>query len=350
MAIKGSIATNLVDLNSSRPDAETGEVLINMLEETHELLSDLKWRNCNMGAVHKTSIVTALPEAHMRRLYRGFKVSKGGRAQITEDTGMAGTSCLIDYKEYELEGKSANWMAQNSNEGMEALSYLVARELFYGDRDINPESVNGLAKRLGKCNGTDKLSAAYNVISAMDISTTTKANAVAALTDLTSIYAVGHGDRGFFGLVPVNGSSTIKMTTVGEDGKNLEADEAGDKFPAIQVLLEMDFGCCLHDFRFAARLANISVAALEKGATNFIDLWDKLTRLYHKIRKHKKSANWAFYVNSELFTYLDLQAQQKVSPTLTYQTIDGQEILAFRGIPIKEDEAIKVGEAFVPAV
>jgi hypothetical protein len=232
---------------------------------------------------------------------------------------------------------------------MDALSYLVANQMFYGDRDVNPESINGLAKRLGKCNGKDKLSAAYNVISAMDISTTQKANEVKALTDLTSIYAVGHGDRGFFGIVPVNGSSTIRMTTVGEDGKHLVQDDEGNSYPAIQILLDMDFGCCLHDYRFAARLANISVAALEKGATNFIDLWDKLTRLYHKIRKYKKSASWAFYVNSELFTYLDLQAQQKVSPTLTYQTIDGQEILAFRGIPIKEDEAIKVGEAFVPA-
>lgn len=337
--------TNLVDLNKHREGAEQGEVLINMLEETHELFKDMTWKTCNSGATHRTSIVTKLPEAHMRRLYRGFKMSKGGRAQISEDTGMAGTSFAIDYKEYELEGKSANWLAQNSSEGTEALSNMIANEMFYGDRDKDPESINGLCKRLGVANGTNKLKASYNVISALSSKPTGPLP-----SDFTSIYAVGHGDKGFFGLVPKNGSSVIKQTVVGEDGKHFEDDSEGNKYPALFMTLDMDFGCCLHDFRYAARLCNIPLSQLdpaqEGGAQ--IDLWDKLTRLYHKIRKYKNGARWAFYVNSDLFTYLDLQAQKKVSPTLTYQTIDGKEILAFRGIPIKEDEAIKIGETWVP--
>lgn len=348
MAVVGNQATSLVDLCKGRENGDQSVQLINMMEETHELFKDMRWKTCNSGSVHKASIVTKLPEAHMRRLYKGFKVSKGGRAQITEDTGMAGTMCRIDFKEYELEGKSADWLTQNVTEGTDALANMVAEELIYGDRDVNPESINGLCKRMGKCNGTDKLKQSYNVLSAMDISggnwTTVK-----AFEDLTSIYLVGHGDRGFYGLVPQNGHSTVKQTAVGLDGKHMLHDDEGNPYPGIEVMLDMDFGCCLHDFRFAARLANISIAKLDPGATGFIDMWDKLTRVYHRIRKYKGAASWSMYVNAELFTYLDLQAQKKVTPTLTYQTIDGKEILAFRGIPIKEDEAIKIGEDAVPA-
>lgn len=348
MAVIGNTATSLVDLCPGRENPEQTQQLINMMEETHHLFKDMRWKTCNCGSVHKATIVTALPEAHMRRLYKGFKVSKGGRAQITEDTGMAGTMCRIDHKEFELNGSSAGWLTQNISEGTDALANMVARELFYGDRDVNPESINGLCKRMGKCNGKDKLKASYNVMSAMDISTETKAKAVKALTDLTSIYFVGHGDRGFYGLVPKNGHSVVNQKTIGLDGGHLIDDEEGRPYPAIDVILDMDYGCCLHDFRFAARLANISVASLEPGSASFIDLWDKLTRIYYKINKYKGAASWSMYVNSVIFTYLDLQAQKKVMPTLTYQTIDGKEILAYRGIPIKEDEAIVVGEVFVP--
>ena len=347
MAILGNTATSLVDLCKERGGGESSVQLINMLGETHSLLQDMRWKTCNMGATHKATIVTKLPEAHMRRLYRGFKVSKGGRAQISEDTGMAGTSFMIDFKEYELNGKSANWLAQNLSEGTEAISYMVAKELFYGDRDVTPESINGLCKRMGKCNGKDKLKSSYNVMSAMDISDT-KWNTVKELKDLTSIYLVGHGDRGFYGLIPQNGSNVIKQTTSGLDGKTTVDDDEGNPYPAIRIILEMDYGCCLHDWRFGARLANISLASLEQGSSTFIDLWDKLTRLYHRINKYKGAASWSMYVNSELFTYLDLQAQRKVSPTLTYQSLDGKEILSFRGIPIKEDEAISISEAAVP--
>lgn len=345
----GSGATSLVDLCKGREGNERDVQLINMMSETHNLFADIRWKVCNSGATHKATIITKLPEAHMRRLYKGFKVSKGGRAQVTEDTGMAGTACVIDYKEFELNGKNADWLTQNVRMGTDALSYKVAHELFYGDRDKNPESINGLCKRMGKCNGTDKLKSSYNVMSAMDISDSTKETAVKKLTDLTSIYFVGHGDMGFYGLVPQGGSSVIHNNTVGLDEKHLVEDDEHNRYPAIEVQLGMDYGCCLNDFRYAARLANISVASLEQGSATYIDLWEKLTRMYYKINKYKGSAAWSIYVNAEIFTYLDLQAQKKVSPTLTYQTIDGKEILSYRGIPIKEDEAIVVGEQFVPA-
>lgn len=342
MAVLGATATSLVDLCKGRDNPEGTVQLINMMEETHNLFRDMRWKVCNSGATHKATIITKLPEAHMRRLYKGFKVSKGGKAQVTEDTGMVGTSCVIDFKEFELNGKDANWLTQNVRMGTDALANKVARELIYGDRDVDPESINGLSKRMGKCNGANKFKSSYNVLSAMD---PTKAK---SKDDLTSIYLVGHGDAGFCGLVPKNGSSVVHNNTVGLDEKHLVEDEEGNRFPAIEVQLSMDYGCCLHDFRYAARVANISVAALENSATDFIDLWDKLTRIYYRINKYKGSAAWSMYVNSELFTHLDLQAQKKVSPTLTYATIDGKEILSYRGIPIKEDEAIVVGEAFVP--
>lgn len=292
MAVIGEEATSLVNLCSGKEGGDKAEVLINMMEEKHNLFKDMRWIPCNNGSTHKASIVTVLPEAHMHRLYKGFKVTKG----ITEDTCTVRTSHTITYKGVELNGKSSDWQTLRFDEGAEDLANQITTGLFYGDRDENPESINGLSKRMGKCNGKDKLKSSYNVLSAMDISTTEKANAVKALNDLTSIYIVGHGDRGFCGLVPRDDSAVVHNNIVGLDGEHL-VDDDGKSYPAIEVQLNMDYGCCLHDFHFAARLANISVAALEQGTTTFTGLWERLAQICERIRMYRHAATWSFYAN-----------------------------------------------------
>lgn len=300
--------------------------LLNAMENAHALIKDMHWIICNSGSVHKSKFY-------------------GGVTQISEPLAQVRTSYPVAYREFELNNKSNDWLSLCIDEGAEDLANKITTALFYGDRDVNPESINGLCKRMGKCNS--KLKSSYNVLSAMDISTTTNANAVMGLKDLTSIYAVGYGGFGFYGLIPKNGSAVVHRNIIGLDGKHIVNDDEGNPYPAIEVQLSMDYGCCLHDVHFAARLANISIAALERETATFTNLWDKLTQIYERIRTYRRNATWSFYANPELLALLDLEAQKMNTAVPNRPILNSEGTLSFNRIPIQSEDAIRIGEDVV---
>lgn len=311
-----------------RENDELVKQLISMMKEEHPLFNDMSWITCNSGFVHKGKFF-------------------GGVARITEPTASARASDYIDYREFERDGKCTDCLRQSVSVCIvaEILADRISRKLLYGDRNVIPESINGLCKRLGKCNGKDKQKASYNVISAMEVSKTTAANAP---KDLTSIYLVGNGRSGFHGLVPDDGSAVVHSNIIGLDGKHIANDDEGNPYPAIEIQLSMDYGCCLHDFHFAARLANISLTALEQGTTTFTSLWEALTQIYRRIRICRHAASWSFYATPKLLVLLDLEAEKGSAAGPNRPTLNNEGVLFFNGIPIKSEDAIQVGEDFVP--
>ena len=322
------------------------DTIVNLLTQTNEILGHAIVVPCNNGSVHTTVVKTGIPSVAWRRLYKGVPYSKSEHAKVQETCGMMMGMTNIDYKMYELNGKSNQYLLEESSDAYEAINQTWADALFYGDPDVNPESFMGLSPRMGKCDGTDRKQSSYNVLSA-DFDRAANAK-FTNKTDLTSMYCCVWSKQGFHCIIPKNGLSTIRETTIGDDGKWLTKDADGNEFPAVNVRYEFDCGLCVRDWRYCAALRNISLDTLDPGTTGYIDLFKYMTKMYYRIKKFKNRGNAYIYVNGDLFYWLDLQAQKKTSLTLTYSTIDGKEVLSFRGIPICECEAIKTNEAYVP--
>lgn len=321
---------------------ERVETIVNMLTETNEILKDVIFVPCNQGTSHITTTKTGIPSAAWRRLYQGVEPTKSTHAQVTETCGMLTGLNVLDYDLWLLNGKSADYRLEESRDAMESINQDFARALFYGDVGTQPEAFTGLAPRLSECNGTNKLRSSFNVVSPIAPN-----DSVLAGGDLTSIYVVGWSPRTVHGLYPKGNTPTITHTPSGDDGKHYETDSEGRRYPAVLDRYDMKTGLAVRDWRYTARLCNLSLSLLS-GANPTIDIFDALTTIYHRIRKYQKMAKFAMYLPTELFEILDKVAQKKIIYQLNHSNIDGQEILNYRGIPLRECEAIRTNEEIVP--
>jgi len=154
-------------------------------------------------------------------------------------------------------------------------------------------------------------------------------------------------------LTALTGDSQLALKEVntntkkyGEDGKLDAKDEDGNDFPVVKVRYDMDCGLCVRDWRYGARIANISMAALN-GATP-PDLFDLMCQAYYRVRDFLPSAKWCIYVNPAIYYFLHKQARKEQLYTLSRETYQGAPVWTYLGIPIRSCKAIKVNEAKVP--
>ena len=110
---------------------------------------------------------------------------------------------------------------------------------------------------------------------------------------------------------------------------------------------QLDIGLTVRDWRYISRVCNIDVSDLNAaGATALDNLIKDMIRAYYKLRQRKvRNGKAAIYCNTAVKTALHLAAMDKASNTLTIEMMEGQEVVKFLGMPIREVDAIINTEA-----
>jgi hypothetical protein len=111
------------------------------------------------------------------------------------------------------------------------------------------------------------------------------------------------------------------------------------------------------DWRYNARIANIDVSDMRAGS---VDLWALLRKAYYRLQSRRvdaKSSRLAIYMNRDVLEILDAQSSDRAllaaNPNytgLSQATVEGKEVKTYRGIPIREVDALLNTEALVPSV
>jgi dephospho-CoA kinase len=94
MATLSSTYLNLIDVHKQN-DPRTGEI-IEVLKRQNPILDDAVAMECNMGATHRHTIRTGLPEPTWRQFYGGVQPTKSTRAQVQDNTAMMEAYAEID--------------------------------------------------------------------------------------------------------------------------------------------------------------------------------------------------------------------------------------------------------------
>ena len=102
---KGLVAT-LAELEQFYKGQPAGDI-IELMNMTNDILSDVVWMESNQSDGHKTRIRTGLPEVYWRRLYKGTPPSKSQWTLVKELCGMLEARIELDIKEIELYGDKA---------------------------------------------------------------------------------------------------------------------------------------------------------------------------------------------------------------------------------------------------
>lgn len=329
MATIGNTLPTLADVAKRfDPDGKPARIS-EMLTQTNEILLDMGWVEGNLPTGHRTTIRTGLPSGTWRALNAGIPSEKSTTAQVDETCAMLEALGQVDEALANLNGNQAAFRLSENRAFVEGMNQTMAEGIFYSNSALNPQQFLGLAPR-------------YNDTSAKNGSNIIKAGGSG--DDNTSVWLVVWGDQTVHGIYPKGSQAGLSHNDMGVD---LVDDGTGKKFRAYRDHYKWDCGIALRDWRYAVRIANIDVSALESDSNgSTVKLIEYMIRAVHRI-PNLRMGRPAFYMNRTVRECLDVQASNKSNVQLTIREYDGEFITSLRGIPFRTVDALVNSEDLV---
>lgn len=328
MAVLKSKYATLADL-VSRLDGD-GKVapIAEILNEELPILKDLRFVECNKVDGYLHTIRTGLPTPTWRKLYGGVQPSKSTTAQVTDTCGNLESYSQVDKDIADLNGNTAAWRLSEERPFIEAMGQEMARTMFYGDTDKNPERFMGIASRYNRLStGTKPPASSRNVVSCGGTG-----------NNLTSIYFISHAV--FHGIFPKGSKVGLDKT---DKGQVTVVNDDGSMYEAYRTHYKWQAGTTIDDWRGCARVCNISLSGT---ATTGDALIKAMIEAKNKIpAKYRNGLK--IYVPRDIQTVLELAALEKSGNCLSITEAAEQFQANFFGIPIEICDAISTAETEV---
>lgn len=324
---------------------KTGTLLpvIEMMTQVNAILKDMPFIACNSGTDHKAVIRSGIPEGVCRKLYGGVPMERSHKIAVKDTTCMLESYSEVDRTVARRSGNSDVYRLREAKSFIEGMSQKMARIMFYGDLDKNPEEINGLCHRYNEY-GTDKDKSTYNVINGGG----TTANKEA------SIWLFNFAEDYIAGLYPTGANSKIGVThePLGEHTKTY-IDPADSKEKGYQVLRDhfvAEFGIHVADWRRVVRIANIDTSTFgTAGAPDLMALMRKATYRIPGATTKNTAGRLVWYMNGDVMEELERQYFATTQMQLVPENAAGEVLAKYRNIPIGLVEQLTNTETVVSA-
>lgn len=339
MAGIGNTYLQLIDL-MKRQGAD-GSIEANVVEALHTLNPVMKDANvitCNKGAKHMSVIRTGLPTVSWGALYRGIPQSKSTTQQVEDTTGFMEGLSSVDTRLLALSKDPAGVRMSEAQPFLEAMTQEFEEAFFYSDVGTSPRKFHGLSAR-------------YNSASNPNV-----VDGAGAGSDNTSIWFVTYGDHATSLIVPEGISAGVQRE---DKGEQRVTDGNGDAYFVKEELFTQHVGVCVKDWRFNARVANIDVSNVIAGSVAVNPL---LRKAYYKLEGRRNYAKengggiigatrTVIYMNRTMLEALDAEGSNAGASDnfvrLRPMEIQGEEVMTWRGIPIRDTDNLLNTEARV---
>lgn len=327
MAVKGTTALTLADWGKRVDPNGKIDKITELLSQTNPILMDMPFIEGNLPTGHRTTVRSGLPGATWRLLNYGVQPSKSTTVQITDSVGMLESYAEVDKSLADLNGNTNEFRLSEDRAFIEAMNQQMAQTLFYGDTSVNPQQFMGLSSRYSSKSAGN----GQNIIDAGGTG-----------TDNTSIWLVVWGENTVHGIFPKGQKAGLNME---DKGQQTLRDANNNPFEGYRTHYKWDNGLSLRDWRYVVRIANIDVSDLSVAgsAANIVSL---MVKALHRI-PNRGMGKPVFYMNRTVGQALDLQSLDKASLALSVKETEGEFWTTFRGIPIRETDAILETEARV---
>lgn len=331
MATLGNSFIDLIDIYKQQDGRGQFTPIIEMLMEMNPILEDAIAVECNKGTTHLHTVRTGLPTVTWGRLYQGIPNSKGKTAQVEDTTGFVEGLSTVDKRLLELSTNEGAVRLSEAQAFLEAMSQEVASKMFYGDTAADPEEFMGLAPR-------------FNDLSASNGNQIIDAGGTGA--DNTSIWFVTWGDNQCNLLYPKGSQAGIQREDMGEQRV---LDGSGNAYYAKEEKFTWNVGMAVKDWRYVSRIANVDVSDMAAGS---VALYDFMRKAFYQLQNRRVAGGKiAIYCNRDVLEALDALATNAGASDnfvrLKPMEIEGKEVMTYRGIPIRETDAILNTEAQV---
>lgn len=330
---KSNLYPTLTDLmDRLDPNGDMADI-IEVLNETNEMLEDVTWVQANNKFSHKTTVRTGIPMPTWRKLNYGVKPQKSTTAQIVDTCGMLEAFAAVDKKLAQLNKMAASWRASEDMAFIEGMGQALQRAFLFGDSSKDPEQIMGLAPRFS----TVSRAKAANAVNVIDCKGTGN--------ELTSIWLVGWGPRTVHGIYPEGSTAGLSVEDLGEETAH---DPDGGEYRVLKTHFSWDVGLTVRDWRYVVRICNISddMLGADPTVSGTLDLFDKLTDATLRVPS-LTGARFAIYANRKVIGTLRKQQKNAKNVNLSLEESAGRIVTRFDGIPIRTVDALTFTESQV---
>lgn len=298
-------AVTLLDIAKSLdPDGSTATV-VELLNQSNEILTDMQWFEGNLPTGHRSTVRTGLPTSVWRKMYGGVPASKSIRAQIDDQCGMLEARSEVDVDIAALNGNTGDFRLSEAQGFLESINQTQAQTLFYGDSSVNPERFTGLSPRYSQ-------KSAQSGANIIDAGGTGSNN--------TSIWLVVWGKNTISGIFPKGSKAGLIHQDLGEidafDGNNARYRALADRW-------QWKCGLTVRDWRYAVRIANVDINDLVgQSGTQAITAATWINKLMIKAQARIPSmgmGNAVFYANRTVKEMLSVAALDKSQNALSIE-------------------------------
>ena len=331
MAVLAPQNPTLLDLAKRLDPDNRIAAIVELLNQTNEMLADMTWMEGNLLTGHRTTVRTGIPEPTWRKMYGGVQPTKSTTAQVTDDCGMLEAYAEVDKALADLNGNTTEFRLSEDRPHIEGINQTLQETLLYGNSGLTPEAFTGLTPRFNDetaANGESLI------------------NGEGASTDNQSIWLVVWGPNTVHGIVPKGSKAGLQVEDKGQ--VTIEnVDGNGGRMEAYRTHYRMDAGLTVRDWRYIVRVANISKAALTADATSGPNLPSLMFEAIERI-PNLAAGRAAFYMSRGVRTKLRQQSSALVkNSTLTIEQQGGVPLMSFHGIPVRRVDALAADEALV---
>ena len=308
------------------------DTIVEILNETNEVLDDMTMLEGNLPTGHRTTIRTGLPIPTWRKLYGGVQPTKSTTVQVTDNTGQLEAYAEVDKQLADLNGNTAAFRLSEDRAHLEGMNQEYVDTLFFGDESTAPEEITGFAPRFNSLSAEN----GDNII-----------NAGGSGSDNTSIYLVVWGPNTCHGIYPKGSVGGLSMTDKGQ--VTIEnVDGSNGRMEAYRTHYKWCGGLTVRDWRYVVRIANIDKSDLTKDVSgSSADLTDLMAQAIELIPSLGLGRP-AFYCSRTIKSFLRRQIASKVSSsTLTMEQVGGKSVVTYDGIPVRRTDALAPDEAAV---
>jgi len=320
------------------PDGSIAAV-VEILNETNEVLADMSWVEGNLPTGHRTTVRTGIPAPTWRKLYGGVQPNKSSTVQVTDNTGMLEQYAEVDKALADLNGNTAAFRLSEDRPHIEGMNQEIVDTLFFGDEDTEPEAFTGLAPRFAN------LTADANSDNVIDGGGTGSDNA--------SIWLVVWGPNTCHGIIPKGSTAGLQVTDKGQVTLEDASDGSNSgRMEAYRTHYRWDAGLTVRDWRYVVRIANIDKSAIIRVFTSgdfatgahLPDLMFQAMRLVPNLSMGRP----AFYMSRDIATWVARQsAAMGNANAVTMDTLSGDQKMTerFHGIPMRRCDSLAADEA-----
>jgi hypothetical protein len=332
MATLGTSNPTLADLAKvTDPDGSIADV-VEILNQTNEILEDMTWMEGNLTTGNRTSIRTGLPSPTFRKMYGFVQPTKSRATQVTDNCGMMEDYSQVDKALVDMAGNPAAFRLQEDRPHIEGMNQTLATKLFYGDETSTPEEFTGLAPR-------------YNDLAAANADNIIDAGGTGS--DNASIWLICWSPNTCHGIIPKGSKAGIQQRDLGEVTVQDTVGGSTGLYQAYRTHYRWDVGLTLRDWRYAVRIANVDRSLLTVDISTGADLNDLMHQALTEI-PNPSMGRCGWYMDKSILSFLRRQTANAVAnSTLSTDMVGGTMQTSWGGYPIRRVDALKTDEARV---